>query len=233
MSANISAGASRCLPITTILVLLLIVVAGVAAADGSSEGSAEEPGLRLSGVMVYAGHVERAIIVGPDGINHLVSAGDQLDATAWVAEIHRDHILLYRNGRLERLFLERGQETALPEEREVLRDEVSPSVEQAERLGMLRAALRNDHPRFRKQIDVRPVMEEGVVLGYRVAPRQPETFKLFRRVGLQPGDLITHVDGVPVSAREQLTDLLVDSPEMVLQVSRKEGSVHLLLQFGP
>ena len=51
-------------------------------------------------------------------------------------------------------------------------------------------------------VNAQPVMEGGQLKGYRLKPGRDR--KLFSSVGLQPGDIVTNVNGIPLNDMSQM-----------------------------
>ncbi len=162
-----------------------------------------ETSLRLTLRGVYqGGGNDFAIIADAGGKDETYRVGDALPGGATLEEIHPDRVILKRNGRLETLKLPRegeagragrtihgdarGRSTASGRLR------VPPGA--GEVLARYRQRLLDDPQSVMDVVRAEPYRRGGRIVGYRVYPGRDR--ELLAKVGLQPGDVITEVNGL-------------------------------------
>jgi general secretion pathway protein C len=161
---------------------------------GRKPPAAVSPALR--GTILSASSAEaRAIIVDGSGHEQVYGHGDEISPGASVVEIHRNHVVLRRNGRLEKI-------DSFRKSAEPLLDRPAAGMEPGE------TPAENDPEALRTAMFTRPelllqlvgataVIEGGQFSGYRVmAPEDPA---FLESLGLKPGDILTAVNGVPLN----------------------------------
>jgi general secretion pathway protein C len=155
----------------------------------SASGVGALTGTILSAVSTKA----RAIIADVRGRQRVYARGDEISDVGKLVEIHPDHVvLLRRDGRLEALGL-----SGNPLARSIQR---APGASQ-------KIPPENNDEALRNAVFTRPelllelagatvVVEGGHFLGYRVM--KPEDPAFLQSLGLEPGDVLTEVNGVPL-----------------------------------
>jgi general secretion pathway protein C len=119
--------------------------------------------------------------------------------------VYADRVLLDRNGRLETLRLPKdltassGAPMAMP----------SP-LPQAPQPGSLRDVISDNASRLTDIVRLAPHVQEGQVVGFRVNPGRDRA--TFEALGLQPGDVVTDINGT-----------VLDDPSQSLQVFQSLG----------
>lgn len=187
--------------------LARLSVFGSAAQAPSRAVSAPDTSLSwtLKGVFSNPDPRRGAAILAPQGQpEKLYRVGASLPGNVTLQEVFADRVILDRGGRLETLRLKRHDAppssaarrrpapplpTASPAEPRVDRD-----------------AWVNDPQRFLDVISANPVMEDGVLYGLEVSPAR--NAREFEAAGLVAGDVITEVNGSPVSEIADYRDLL-------------------------
>ncbi|WP_237251682.1 type II secretion system protein GspC [Thioalkalivibrio nitratireducens] len=164
--------------------------------------------LRLLGLMA-GDHPERgwAIIAEGGSQERLYTVGDTIAGQARLHQIHADRVILERDGRLETLRLPRADgnsgavagaspraAAAAPAARG------QPSLQRSEWLG--------DPERLMQAVQARPIIRAGELHGVELRPVR--NAREFRQAGLQAGDVITSVNGIPLSAIDDIDRLLQD-----------------------
>lgn len=196
------------------------------------EGQATQPAaqvqetrlnLTLSGVLTTGDPVRaRALISSPQDDEKPYAVGDKVPGGASLEEIHPRFVIISRNGRREKLSLtaEEGQVTGAVSDRGGRFRQAAPTPSQAtgsagpsqdvvQELADVREQVLQNPQTASQYVRLQPVYEQGKIKGYRLYPGQePE---LFRKLGLQPGEVATSVNGVslddPATAFKMLGEL--------------------------
>ncbi len=177
--------------------------------------------LNLSGVLAATDkRTARAIIAGPDGEEKPYAIGDTLPGNATLHQILTDRVILKRGGHYETLRLPEdsngtastagtGGLASLPG---------SPGVN----LQQYRQEILKNPTKLFDLVQVVPISQNGVFQGFRLGPgRDP---RLMQRFGLQPGDMVTQVNGI-----------LLDDPVkgvQALQSIATASSINLTIKRG-
>ena len=149
--------------------------------------------LTLSGVVASRDKkTARAIIADSTGVENFYALESQLPGGAVLKEIHADRVILSRGGAHETLLLPKdeldaddGQQFGAPPLPVATPDEAM--------MDEYRDALQNHPETLADRIQPMPVHKEGKFVGYRfLSPRDPT---LLTRLGMQPGDIVTAVNG--------------------------------------
>lgn len=172
--------------------------------------------LKLRGILAAdEPRYSRAIITS--GNQDMVYAvGDAVAGGASVEAVLADRVLLRRGGRLETLRLPRESMDS-----GVTRTETAPPVPQAPDMADLRAEIAADPTKLSDLIRYSPVLEDGAVRGYRIYPGRDRA--RFSQLGLQPGDIVTAINGVDLSDPRQAAEMmnsLTEASDVTLTVER-------------
>lgn len=165
-------------------------------------------GIAASDLPAYA----RALIAGPDAKEKVYAVGAEVPGGARVHEIHADRVLLNRRGTLETLRLPKFGDGS-----------PAPPIE-AQPVGALAVDnLRNQAATDELVEIVRPqaVMIDGQLRGFRVYPGRDR--QRFAQLGLRAGDLVTAVNGSPLTDMTQSLEALralAGNSEVSLTVER-------------
>jgi len=167
--------------------------------------------LKLHGVYASADPADgRAIIADEQGQERSYRVGDELPGGARLAEVHPDRVMLRVGVALEALSLPRdtpsaavsrrgaGQAAALPGSARAPAPFVNPSIAPPTNTALDRAAerLNRDPQQLARDIQVQPVLENGRFTGVRLTSTKEAA--LLARAGLQPDDVVTAVNGIPL-----------------------------------
>lgn len=184
---------------------------------------------------VFAAHDQKeafAIIANAGGNDQHYKVGTQIPGGVTVKEIHADHVLLSRGGRLETLRLPKnsasfGSDTtksspvprgARPRNRAPM-SPAGGSVSQ--QLQGYRDRILSNPMEAMDLVQMQPVTEAGKLKGYRLSPKRDR--QLFRQAGLRPGDVVTSVNGISLSdpaSMGQVMSLLSTANSFNLVVER-------------
>jgi len=119
-------------------------------------------------------------------------------------DVFADRVILDRDGRLETLRLKRHDATGTSHSRRSPASALPPVVQTEPRID--RDIWLNDPQRVLDVINANPVMEGGVLYGLEVSPAR--NAREFEAAGWVAGDVITEVNGSPVSDINDYGELL-------------------------
>jgi general secretion pathway protein C len=167
-----------------------------------------------------------AIIAGPDGVQQSVGVGQEIVPGVTLKTVAFDHVTIDRNGAAETLFLTQADQPApplpLPAGPPLIGGGPPPVVPQ----GVSVAQLRSD-------IGFIPRIDGGRVTGLTV--RAQGTGAAFRAAGLRDGDVVTQVDGRPITGAadiERLAQSHARGNPLPLSVERGGGTVPLSITIA-
>jgi general secretion pathway protein C len=150
-------------------------------------------------------------------------AGAILENGARLEEIHRDHVVLVKGSHRVSLYVTAA---STPE-----------SITQADALTLVGGptpTIQSPHLSLEPVTDFLrpvPVYRNGVIAGFQVYPGTRPS--LFTKWGLQPGDVMTDLDGQPVSDADQLMDTLrslLDGAALIATLQRAGAPVSIRLE---
>lgn len=187
--------------------------------------------LTLHGILYNPNPSEaRAIVAGPGGDERAYGVGDQLPGGATVEQIYPDRVILSRVGRFETLRLPENQLADVVRAPEPSAGQAPPAggVE----LDQYRQAILDNPENAAQYLRTEPVTENGRFAGFRLYPG-PDT-SIFDNSRLEPGDLVTAVNGVELDDMEkgfQALDTIAEAETLQLTVLRDGQPVNVQLQF--
>ncbi|MES0326804.1 MAG: type II secretion system protein GspC [Gammaproteobacteria bacterium] len=153
--------------------------------------------LVLKGVLA-AGTPEIAsaiIAQGKRGKEEIYGIGDKIPGGITLKEIHPEHIILERQGRLETLRLEKSKGSDLTSTSNMRPSSASTiSTASSQKLKDIRSDIIRNPAAFRKHALPVVVRENGKQIGYRLQAQQNSD--LLTQAGLEPSDVITSINGV-------------------------------------
>ncbi|MCG5500730.1 type II secretion system protein GspC [Ectothiorhodospira lacustris] len=167
--------------------------------------------------------------------------GAELPGSARLEQIFGDRVILSREGRFEMLRLPRetlDSAAVVPavQSSQAGGTEPAPPLRDAglaASLATRRDTWLQEPGQFMESIRVRPVMEQGAMKGFAVSPRRDPA--LFRQAGLRPGDVVTGINGTPISAvtdPQALMAELAQATEVRLDLERQGRAMSLTLPIG-
>jgi len=223
-----------------------------------TEAPATRLNLKLLGVLASTdSKTARAIISDGKGIEDTYAIGKQLPGNAILREIYADRVILEYKGRLEMLRLPKesvvdlqfsssaGQESSFRSTNGIASSTQlyrpgpqaqSAAIKNPQTTALLRQyreALVNDPQSLMNLVSAAPVAEPGTgkLKGYRIMPGEDKT--LLSKFGLQNGDVVTAVNGVPldnpIKALEIMRDLSTAS-SVSLDIERRGATQSLSFQ---
>lgn len=209
---------------------------GEPASGGAVNAPETTLNLTLRGIAAGS-HGESFAIIAASGVGNVYAVGAQLPGGAKVQAIAADHVLLDLNGQLQSLRLPKtsggasGGEVMAPEPDvpPVIYGRTLPATQNLEQ-------LRNEivqHPeRLLDMMRAMPVMQNGKLEGYRVFP--VGNSDAFSKLGLQPGDIVTAVNGMPLDNPAQSMQVLNNirtSSQVAVTFLRNGQQETRILQF--
>lgn len=182
------------------------------AVDGATHQVTSLP-LQLYGIRLNEGSGQgAAIIANGNGEQQNYAVGDEIAPGVTLKAVHFDHVVISRSGVNENLFIDQSQQAQSPQITPATPDvgddaaagqaEGPPSEPSAE------SAAPPPSDAIMKGIDFVPHLERGRVTGVVVRPANDG--KGFVRAGFRPGDIITQVNGQPITSSADLTALRRD-----------------------
>lgn len=206
------------------------------------EGSLEEIpfpgrnlGLRLVGTVVVDDPRKSVAIVAnrSSGKQEIYREGDKVGQVL-IKKILRNKVIVNTGGGDMVLTLELGESPdTSPAPREATRDEQPHGPASSARLHREEAesaVLGPSH--FMRQVRIRPHFQEGQPGGFLIYRLDPDS--VFAEMGLQNGDVITAVNGEPITTTQEASDFydaLAEGGEVVLEVQRGEETQEILVEI--
>lgn len=197
-----------------------------AAAQAGESGAVTSLALTLFATRATPGGGGTAIIAGGDGLQQVYRVGAEVQPGVTLAAVAFDHVELSRNGAKELLYLD--QSSAAPTaDGVVAANPVAASAPAAPGSGVSVAALRSG-------VNFGPRAEGGKVVGVEVLSSGDGS--AFRAAGFQPGDVITAVDGKPITSAADATALsgaIRAGTSFAVTVRRGDRQLPLAITLAP
>ncbi len=171
-----------------------------------------------------------AVLVLPDSSQKRFSVGDQIVSGAVLETVAADRVFLRFNGQLQELLLNDPNKPLFGSSQTV--SSVSPPDALPEQTGPVQTAtdaLPATTPALlMTDIDLQPELRNGVLSGYRLAPRGQGHFEA---AGLEQGDLVLRVNGNSIEGMgpEAIQSAVMSSDTIALDVVRSGAIVRLRL----
>lgn len=199
--------------------------------------SAEEGGavtslsLTLFGTRSTPGGGGSAIIAGADGVQQAIRVGAEVQPGVTLAGVAFDHAVLARNGARELLYID--QSGPAPDAAGIVaanpvRDGRIARAEASSGPGALTVES------ARRGIGFGPRAEGGRIVGLEVMPSGDG--QVFRAAGFQPGDLVTAVNGKPVTGAGDsalIAGALRPGASVAVTVKRGDRLLPLAITLAP
>lgn len=139
--------------------------------------------------------LSHAIIArGKNGKEEVFAVGDKMQGGIIVEEVHPDHVILNRGGKLETLQLVKDEDVGTVKSSSRGRSFLPPAS-QAEALTNIRQEILQNPTSFGNYALPVIVKKDGKQLGYRLQPQQKGA-ELMQEVGLEANDVITQINGI-------------------------------------
>lgn len=149
-----------------------------------------------------------ALIGAQGGEEKPYRVGEDLSRGVTLQAIFQDRVILSRNGKLETLRLDKDSPgsplitTAAPI------SNVAGGSDASASLASIRSQLLNDPSKVSDYIRVQPVNGGNGLTGYRIYPGKDRG--VFNGAGLRPGDVVTSINGTPLTDPSKALQLLSD-----------------------
>lgn len=186
---------------------------------------APETRLRLRLIGLAASNVPEqghAIIAESGSPERLYTVGDSVGGgQARLYQIHADRVILERNGRYETLRLPRAEGIVSEPSsaaHKSTRGASGPPAGDTPRVQ--RSEWLSDPERLLGAVQARPVIRDNVLHGLEVRPTR--NARQFQQAGLRPGDVITSVNGIPLSA--------INNPDRLFENLRNQTQVDIVVE---
>jgi general secretion pathway protein C len=205
-------------PLAAVADLPLFGVLGASTAPPVT--AAPDTRLRLRLVGLAAGDTPgqgHAIIAESGSPERLYAVGDTIGGQARLHEVHADRVILERGGNLETLRLPRSDASTAAAASAPARAAPGADLPRVQRSEWL-----EDPERLLQSVQARPIIRDGTLYGLEVRPVR--NARQFQQAGLQPGDVITSVNGMPLAA--------IEAPENLFEELAAQSQVGIVVDRG-
>lgn len=171
-----------------------------------------------------------AIISGPDTIQNSYAVGDEILPGITLKAVGYDNVTILRGQTEEKLFIDQSQPapdapgTTAPAPEAISEQPDAPKAPGSEALTV--AELQSG-------IRFLPRMEDGRITGFAVRPNQGEAFRI---AGFRDGDIVTAINGQPVSSVADIQRAVMnrrDGGNISLSIERGANVVPILITMAP
>ncbi|WP_168196067.1 type II secretion system protein N [Novosphingobium sp. EMRT-2] len=204
----------------------------MAAPGSQAGGTVTSLTLVLFGTRGLPGGGGSAIIAGEDGVQQVYRAGDEVTPGVTLAEVAFNHVVLMRNGAKELLYID--QSGKAPSARGLVAANPVPSPGGVAGNAPAGGAGALTVDAARRGISFGPRAESGRIVGLEVLPTADGS--AFRSAGFQPGDVVTAVDGKPVTGAgdgAMLAGALRPGASVSVTVRRGDRQLPLAITLAP
>ena len=140
--------------------------------------------------------LSHAIIArGKNGKEEVFAVGDKMPGGVIIEEVHADHVILNRSGKLETLQLVKDEDVGTVSRPASNRAGFLPPASPGEALSNIRQEILQNPTSFGNYAVPVVVKKDGKQLGYRLQPQQQGN-QLMQEVGLEANDVITQINGI-------------------------------------
>ena len=159
---------------------------------------------QITGLVASSDPAQSRVIIRMSGQDNIYRIGERLKgANARIENIYPDRVIIDHNGKFESLLM-------YPDEANKPRAMVV-SAPPAQAVS-LKERLKQNPASWSDLVSISPVFEGGDLQGYRLNPgKQPA---LFRKYGLQPGDLATAINGHELTNQQEAMKLMAQLPSI-------------------
>lgn len=176
-----------------------------AATTGSQNAPDTTLALTLHGIVAGHGPQDSRALIVANGDEEPYALGAQLPGGAVIRAIYPDRVMLERGGRVEALRLPKDSSGGV-NTGPTPPDMQPPMNALPQNLGQLRQAIANNPERLMDAVRAMPVMQQGKLTGYRIYPAGNPS--IFNQLGLRPGDVVTSINGIPLTDPAQSMRIL-------------------------
>ncbi len=160
-----------------------------------------------------------AIIAGQDGVQNSYAVGEEVAPGVTLEAVAFDHVILNHNGAKETLYLDQS----VPAETVGTNPPASPTTGQpAPTVAPASGAAFNPQA-LQQGIGFAPRNENGKATGIVLSARDDGT--MLRNAGFRPGDIITSINGRPVSSPADIASQLRPGARLSFEVERGAGKI--------
>ncbi len=201
--------------------------------------------LSLQGVLAFTPPEMAMAIIRPDNKEEKIyGIDDEIVSNVTLKEVHADRVIISRAGKLETLQLPEKMDsfqvksaprTSSSRPRAAERA-TKPTPQNLEKLssnpGELRAELVKNPAMLTQLVTTKPYRQDGKLLGYKIQPKHRED--ILQSHGLQAGDVITQVNGIPINSSQrglQALRKLVKAEAIDLVVLRNGAEIPLSISL--
>ena len=191
--------------------------------------------LTLHGIVAGKNAQDSRALIVANGDEEPYAVGANLPGGAVIRAIYPDRVMLERSGRVEALRLPKTDTGSAPGPAMAMGapmdSEPDTSLPQPQNLGELRQQIAQNPQRLMDVVRAMPVQEQGKLMGYRVYPASNSP--VFAQLGLKPGDVVTAVNGIPLTnpaQSMQLLSALKTSEQISITLTRNGQSLTQVLQ---
>ena len=144
-----------------------------------------------------------AIIATADGVQSSYAVGDEIEPGVTLKMVSFDNVTIDRGGVAEQIFLDQS---------------VAAPVAQPSEVGAFPPGETSGSSLLANSIEIAPRAENGKISGMTLNPKGDGA--LFKAAGLEPGDVLTAVNGKSVSDGEDVRSILAGGGTVSLEVER-------------
>jgi general secretion pathway protein C len=209
---------------------------GNAAVQASGDATNAPPSsmpLVLVGLLATEDPKQGMAIIGESSqAAKVVAVGQQVPGGAQLHSVYTDKAIIDRSGTLESVFLPRRTEGAM-----AMAPPPPPQPEAANSneamVERMRKLVSDDPGMIGQVMRPQPVFAGGKMRGFRVYPGSNR--QAFARMGLRPGDLVTHINGTPLDDKDRAQEIfntLSSSTDARVSVTRNGRQQELVLNIA-
>lgn len=192
----------------------------------------------LIGILAGSGERESRALISKDNDDGAPYAlGQDVAPGVSLQAIFPDRVILSRQGRLETLRLDKDAPSSnvIPQGPVSMAGEAQEGTPAAaQMLSAIKSQVMSDPSKAANFIRVQPITGDSGIKGYRVYPGPDRNG--FNASGLKPGDVVTAINGTPLSDPGQALQLLQSlstSSQVTLSVDRNGTSQTVSVSAGP
>jgi general secretion pathway protein C len=190
----------------------LFGTANAPAPEKTQELATSRLNLKLIGVLAHTpAEKALAIISSGSGKENVFGIGEKLPGNATLVEVYPYYIVIERQGRREKIELPKDSNISLASSspsrntRSPARATSSNQAIPPTRARQIRQDFLSNPGKVMNLVNISQERQNGKLLGYKVNPKGDPS--LFYELGLQDGDVITAVNGIPISNQRALSGL--------------------------